>query len=70
MEVQPEREVGLTSARKAECADFGLTSVSARLAGASGETGCHDTVSAVVSKFGWEREAESEGRGHEGVLRC
>ena len=68
VEVEPEREVGLTSARKAECADFGLTSVSARLAGASGETGCHDTV--VVSKFGWEREAESEGRGHEGVLRC
>ena len=68
VEVEPEREVGLTSARKAECADFGLTYVSARLAGASGETGCHDT--AVVSKFGWEREAESEGRGHEGVLRC
>ena len=68
MEVEPERELGLTSARKAECADFGLTSVSARLAGASGETGCHDTT--VVSKFGWEREAESEGRGHEGVLRC
>ena len=70
-DVEPGEEVGLTSARRAECltrVEVGLASVSARLALASGETGCYDT--AVVSKFGWERGAESEGKGHGGVLRC